>query len=283
MSYSPYRIHANHGTEFDSEIVRKMIFEIGAELTFSNVRDPSQNGLAEVTNKILINLARTLLQSANFKTSMWEYAVEYSVQVLNAITINTETGKSAFETFHKRSPYFREFYPFGTTCYFLDQAPGLKKFSPRGIEGRLVGLNNGVYGFHIWIPGTRKFVKTKHVTFSNKSVLDIALRAQPEKQQSAEQQDVFKQRPDVGEEEGRDSSETTARATAGLSADQQQLDRRQGSSQKNGQLSPETQPSTTSRQNDTGTTLPLESKQSSARLPTTLTRIPRLKTALGDK
>ena len=72
---------------------------------------------------------------------------------------------------HGRHPYFRAFHPFGTEVVFLNQEPGRNKFDPKGLRGRLVGLNDDVFGF--WQPGTKKTTTTKHVTFLKPSPFAI--------------------------------------------------------------------------------------------------------------
>jgi hypothetical protein len=166
-----------------------MLKEIGCEFTTSNVRDPPQNGRAERSNRILIDLARSNLADSKLKNTLWEEAVLFSCQVLNAITINKETNQSAFEIFHRRKPYFGKFYPFGTKCFFLNQSPDIKKFTPPGIEGILVGLNAGVFGYRIWVPGTRKVVVTKHVSFPKINPLNQLEEAEPSEGESAFQEE----------------------------------------------------------------------------------------------
>ena len=83
---------------------------------------------------------------------------------------------SAFELFHRREPYFGEFRKFGTKCTILDQRPSRKKFDPTGIEAILVGLNSGVFGYRVWIPGTRKIIVTKNITFEKEAPLESAIK-----------------------------------------------------------------------------------------------------------
>ena len=113
-------------------------------------------------------------------TRFWDEAVLYTCQILNATTVQKDTGKTAFEIFHKRKPFLGKLYPFGSPVYFLDQNPDLKKLQPRGKPGILVGLNAGIFGYRVWEKGTRKIIVTKHVTFSKRSPLLTREAAQKE-------------------------------------------------------------------------------------------------------
>ena len=121
-------------------------------------------------------------------TRLWDEAVLYTCQILNATTVQKDTGKSAFEIFHKRKPFFGKLFPFGTTVYFLDQNPNLKKLQPRGRPGILVGLNAGIFGYRVWEKGTRRIVVTKHVTFSKRSPL---LTREAARREESERGDIF--------------------------------------------------------------------------------------------
>ena len=156
-----------------------MMIDIGCEFTQSNPRDPPQNGVSDRSNRSLIDLARTMLVDSQMNRTFWEEATLFACTVLNATTMVKDTNKSAFEIFHRRKPYFGKFHPFGTKCTILDQNPERKKYQATGLQGRLVGLNTGVFGYRVWIPGTRKIVVTKNLTFEKKSPLDVITEKPP--------------------------------------------------------------------------------------------------------
>ena len=162
---------SDQGTEFKSGTVAKMLAEAGVTQTFSNVRDPTQNGISERSNRILIELGRTQLIASGLPTRLWDQSILFAAEILNATTIRKDVNKSAFEIFLRKKPFSGKIYPFGTKCYYLNQNPTLKKMQPRGREGVLVGLNSGVFGYRIRSSDTNTLVTTKHVTFSKKSPL----------------------------------------------------------------------------------------------------------------
>ena len=169
-----------------------MLIDIGCEFTHSNPRDPSGNGVSERSNRTLVDLARTLLIDSKMRKNLWAEAVQMSSEILNAITVNKATGKTAFEIFHRRKPYFGKFYPFGTRCTVLDQDPDRKKFDPKGLPVTLVGLNGGTYGFRVLIDGTRKVAVSKHVRFQHKSAFARSVSARPEEDDAQ----VFEDKPE---------------------------------------------------------------------------------------
>lgn len=148
-----------------------MFNDIGCTSIKSNPYEPNQNGLAEKTNRTLVDLARTMLIDSNLKKSLWAEAVNFATQILNMTTINKVAGKSAYELVYNQKPYFGKLYPFGTTCVFLDQDPGRKKFDPKGLEGVFVGYPEETFGYRVLWKGTRKVVCTSNVSFLSPSPL----------------------------------------------------------------------------------------------------------------
>ena len=165
------RLHTDQGLEFLNQEVAEMLKEIGAEHTTSNSRTPQQNGISERTNRTLVDLARTLIIDNNLNKSLWAEAIGYCTQILNAITINKFENKSAYEIIYKKRPYLGKIHPFGSECYVLDQRPNRKKFDPKSLKGVLVGLNDGVLGYRVLIPGTTSVRVSNNVVFPRKSPL----------------------------------------------------------------------------------------------------------------
>ena len=72
-----------------------MLNDIGAENTRSNPYCPAQNGVAERSNRTLVELARTVLIDSKLEKSLWAEAINYVSQILNATTINKKLNISA--------------------------------------------------------------------------------------------------------------------------------------------------------------------------------------------
>jgi hypothetical protein len=128
-----------------------------------------QNGIAERTNRTLLDLARTLLIANNLPKSLWAEAIEYCVQILNAITIHKTHNKSAYELIYGKEPYLGKVHPFGTKCFYYAQYINKQKLDPRGKPGILVGFGDDIDGYRIWIPGTISVRRTKDVVFPEPS------------------------------------------------------------------------------------------------------------------
>ena len=149
-----------------------MLKEIGCDFTTSTARNAQQNGVAERTNRTLVELGRTILIHSELPKTLWAEAVNFSCQILNATTINEKLNISAYEIFYGQKPYYASFHEFGTKCFCLDQNPQRKKFDPKSFPGILVGLPELSFGYRVWLPNTKKIITTRNVKFLDRSPLE---------------------------------------------------------------------------------------------------------------
>lgn len=177
------RFHSDEGTEFNNSQVKEMLRKIGADQTFSNPYTPQQNGIAERSNQTLLNLTRTTLISTNLPQRLWAECLAFCTEILNATTLNKETGKSAYELMHNKKPYLGKIHPFGSPC-FIRNLKGKNKFDARSNPGILVGLCDNGMGYRVWLKGTNIVKRSKDVTFQNKSPFSSIKETEVEKSTS---------------------------------------------------------------------------------------------------
>ncbi|GKB42884.1 ribonuclease H-like domain-containing protein, partial [Tanacetum coccineum] len=85
----------------------------GITREFSVARTPQQNGVAERKNRILIEVARTMLADLNFPTTFWAEAVNTACYVQNRVLIIKPYNKTPYELFLGRKPALSFMRPFG--------------------------------------------------------------------------------------------------------------------------------------------------------------------------
>lgn len=151
--------------------MKKTLEDIGAELTFSNPYTPAQNGIAERTNRTLVELARTLLIQSKLPQFLWTEAIGFSRHILNCVTIHKEENKSAYELACNKKPYLSKLHPFGTECFFFDQSRTRRKFSAKGLPGKIVGFCEEGMGYRVWNAANKTVFRTKDVRVPRSSVL----------------------------------------------------------------------------------------------------------------
>ena len=113
-----------------------------------------QNANAEASIKVVQDMARTLLDSANLHLKYWPFAIQCAVYLINRLpsTTNPE-GKSRYEMFHGRMPDYKHLKSFGavvTKFLPINKRRHGDKQSPSGEGGghlRLVGYPRKTKGY----------------------------------------------------------------------------------------------------------------------------------------
>nr|GEU93978.1 hypothetical protein [Tanacetum cinerariifolium] len=83
-------IRCDNSTDFKNAHMIELCGSKGIKREYSNPRTPQQNRVAERKNKILIKVARTMLDDSKLPTMFWTEAVRTACYVLNRVSITNE-------------------------------------------------------------------------------------------------------------------------------------------------------------------------------------------------
>ena len=145
---------------FDASKFIEKLLNNQQKISFSEAGASHQNGEAELSVKMLVTMARTMLMHAALRcpedtlsTDLWPMAMDYAVWVYNR-TPDMQSGLSAIEIwsrsrFEPVSETFRNCHVLGCPTYVLEpkmQNPGVKipKWDPRS----RIGVNMGFIKMH---------------------------------------------------------------------------------------------------------------------------------------
>ena len=87
------KVRSDNGSEFRNTRVEKWCGEKGIKHEFSTKYTPEQNGLVERKNRILIDMARSMLSEYNVSDRFWAEA------------INNASNRFYCYRFHNKTPY----------------------------------------------------------------------------------------------------------------------------------------------------------------------------------
>nr|GEW95165.1 retrovirus-related Pol polyprotein from transposon TNT 1-94 [Tanacetum cinerariifolium] len=113
----------DNGTEFVNQTLRDYYEEVGISYETSVARSPLQNGVVERRNRILIEVARTMLIYAQAPLFLWAEAVATACFTQNRSIIRLRHGKTPYELLHSKLPELSFFHVFGALCYPTNDTP----------------------------------------------------------------------------------------------------------------------------------------------------------------
>jgi len=127
------------GKEFVSKALEKELKSQGIEYERTARYSPESNGLAERTNRTLIERMRCLLAHSGLPDMFWEEAVMVANELRNRAP-SADLPITPFEAFKGRRPSVEDLRVFGCVCYaFIPKEVRDGKLAPRAVEA-----------IHIW-------------------------------------------------------------------------------------------------------------------------------------
>lgn len=108
------KITLDNGSEFINDTMSPACEKLGIYLRTTAAYTPEENGLAERSNRTIVEKARALLIEANLPIRFWAYAIRAAVYLANrTITSSLPSGKTPFEEWHGYKPFVGHVRTFG--------------------------------------------------------------------------------------------------------------------------------------------------------------------------
>ena len=159
------KIRSDHGTEFDQKHFAAFCDNNGYTHDFSALKTPQQNGVVERKNRVLQEMARTMLLEYELPKFLWAEAINTACYVSNRVFIRPMLNKTAYELWHGKIPNINYFKVFGCKCFILKDREQRAKFDSRIDEGRSVGYSTHSKAYRVYNDRKRIILESIHVVF----------------------------------------------------------------------------------------------------------------------
>jgi hypothetical protein len=118
--------------------VEDYLDEEGIKHEFLLPYTPQQNGVAEMKNGTLIEMARTMLDEYKTSDRFWAETVNTACPATNHLYLHKLLKKTPYELLTGNKPNVSYFRVFGSKCYILQKRSKSSKFAPKVYEGFLL-------------------------------------------------------------------------------------------------------------------------------------------------
>jgi transposase InsO family protein len=135
------KIRSDNGSKFKNLEVKECLEEEGIKHEFSAPYTPQQNGVVKRKNRTLIDMARTMLGEYKTPEQFWSEDVNTSCHAINRLYLHRLLKKTYYELLTGNKPNVSYFRVFGSKCYILVKKGRHSKFSPKALEGFLLGYD----------------------------------------------------------------------------------------------------------------------------------------------
>jgi hypothetical protein len=111
------------GTEFVNEDLQTCTKSQGIQLQMTAPYSPSQNGVTECMNRMLVELACAMLADSKLPEFLWELAVAHAAYLQNMSYTSTPRlgNKTPYQVWHGRKPDASHLHEFGARVWILSQ------------------------------------------------------------------------------------------------------------------------------------------------------------------
>jgi hypothetical protein len=159
-------------TEFNNFLKQQGIFK---EPTIPYT--PQHNGVAERMNRTIMDNVRSLLHHGKLPLSLWGEAVSTVVYLRNRSPTSGLKEVTPFEKLFGVKPDVGHLRVFGCDVFAKVPDEKRRKLDPKAVKGIFVGYPEGSKGYKIFLPKTRKMIRSRDVkfleqTFSSEGQLD---------------------------------------------------------------------------------------------------------------
>ena len=117
-------IRADQGSEFTWNAFTSYCKKHGIRLQHSCVRTPQQNGVVERKNRVLTEMARSMLNEKEVSQVFWADAMSTACYISNRAYVRKGLDKTPYELYKGRKPNINHLIIFGSKCYIHNNGKG---------------------------------------------------------------------------------------------------------------------------------------------------------------
>ncbi len=140
-------IRSDNGSEFKNYTLEEFLSDEGIEHQYSAPYTPQQNGVAKRKNRILVEMARSMLDEYKSPYSFWAEAINTACHASNQLFLRKILKKTPYELLTGSKPNVKYFRVFGCKCFILNKKSRLAKFEPKTYEGIFVGYASNSHAY----------------------------------------------------------------------------------------------------------------------------------------
>jgi hypothetical protein len=156
---------SDRGGEFNSEEFQQLCDATGIIHYTTTPYSPQQNGVMEMRNQTVVEMARCLLKSMNVPPQFWGEVARTAVYILNRAQMRALNGVTPYELWHGRKPNVQHLRMFGCVAHVKKTGPGVNKLADRSSMMIFIGYEEGSKCYRIYDPIANKLQVSRDIVF----------------------------------------------------------------------------------------------------------------------
>jgi hypothetical protein len=169
---------------------------------FFIARTPQQNGVVERKNRIVQEMAQTMLMDSKLTDIFWRQAVHTTIHIQNRVMLRNNIDKTPYELRKGRLENVKHFRVFGSKCYIKREDGRMGKFDSHVEKGVLVGYSSTRKDYKRYKLRLNKVVESINVTIDETGRQEL-------KEEENESMEQLYEEETKDEKEGQDEEDPT--------------------------------------------------------------------------
>ncbi|KAL4285133.1 hypothetical protein GQ457_16G021100 [Hibiscus cannabinus] len=158
-------LRTDNGGEYVSNEFNDFCRDSGILHQLTVPRTPQQNGVCEMRNRTILEMARCMLFEKHLPKLFWVEAVATAVYLLNRLATKAVDGKTPFEAWSGSKPSVKHLRVFGSICYSHISASMRSKLDERAWRRIFARYSSQSKGYRIYNMESKMIVVSKDVIF----------------------------------------------------------------------------------------------------------------------
>jgi hypothetical protein len=148
------KIRSDNRMDFKNSHIEGFLEEEGIKHEFSYPYTPQQNGIVERKNRTLLDMARTMLDEYKTPDRFWAEAINTACYSINRLYLHQILKKTSYELLTGKKPNVSYFRVFRSKCFILVKRGRKSKFTPKAVEGFLLGYGSNTRAYRVFNKST---------------------------------------------------------------------------------------------------------------------------------
>ncbi|KAJ4728613.1 Retrovirus-related Pol polyprotein from transposon TNT 1-94 [Melia azedarach] len=168
-------MRTDRGGEFTSKEFQEFCEANGIRRFLTVRRSPQQNGVAERKNRIVLNIARSMLKSKRLPKEFWAEVVSTAVYLSNRSPTRSVWEKTPQEAWCGRKPGISHLRVFGNVAHAHVPDKRRTKLDDKSESFIFIGCDSSSKGYKLYNPNNNKIVMSRDVIFDEEGEWNFGL------------------------------------------------------------------------------------------------------------
>lgn len=182
-------LRSDNGREYCNNIFKNSLDNAGIQHETSVPYSPSQNGVAERMNRVIVEMVRCMLLDGDMPAAAWAEAVQTAVYIRNRAETSA-LESTPFEYMYGRVPKMGHIQRFGANVVALKKGQRSNKLVPKGDVWRFCGYAPNQKGYRLICTNSGKLIISRDCRFVDEQ--SAGVRVEDELARSVPVEEVFK-------------------------------------------------------------------------------------------